>query len=468
MDSLATESLLNALLECFEKLDIDFLEEVIIDGEDGYREITNSDILTVWETFFCSAIVKLSIAPSRKKTHKSPNPDVLRAWRRGEVSDKTKSTLKKNYIPNISAKNGYTYIEAQKEHIIHFLELAICAEESTWDIDKKSIYNEKFLYKKKLIERESILPYIYSKFAVLKELFEDIPIHIIANRDDIKWFSDIVVNRIPEIDNDENERKFAAVFAAAMILSLNIKDEKEISIAESAGVDERIKEYLYRLFGDSTKESEGLQKDASSAAKELYISIPRILKSNDEDAEAKKSELIGAFDSLKLAKNENGILESMIRIKRSIDKCFRSAEDLIRILSDDEDSEEFSRDWNECAYRLKDMITEMVAYYRVVLERDLLTQDTHDQELTSFKLDVLDTSVEIYIILGFLEAQLKKEFEELNRSASKIEKEQIRFRIRKTKMDLTDIRRQYDSAEIDITNLIAEHKVMSNYDMGTI
>ena len=59
MDSLATESLLNALLECFEKLDIDFLEVVTIDGEDGYREITNSDVLTVWETFFCSAIVKL-------------------------------------------------------------------------------------------------------------------------------------------------------------------------------------------------------------------------------------------------------------------------------------------------------------------------------------------------------------------------------------------------------------------------
>lgn len=216
------------------------------------------------------------------------------------------------------------------------------------------------------------------------------------------------------------------------------------------------------------KESEGLQKDASPAATELHISIPRISKSSDEDAEAKKSELIGAFDSLKFAKNENGILESMIRIKRSIDKCFRSAEDLIRILSDDEDSEEFSRDWIECAYRLKDMITEMAAYYRVVLERDLLTQDSHDQELTSFKLDVLDTSVEIYIILGFLEAQLKKEFEELNRSAGKIEKEQIRFRIRKTKMDLTDIRRQYDSAETDITNSIAEHKVMSNYDMGTI
>ena len=145
----------------------------------------------------------------------------------------------------------------------------------------------------------------------------------------------------------------------------------------------------------------------------------------------------------------------------------QSAEDLIRILPDD-DSEELSRGWIECAYRLKDMITEMVAYYRVVLERDLLTQDSHDQELTSLKLDILDTSVEIYIILGFLEAQLKNEFEELNRSAGKIEKEQIRFRIRKTKMDLTDIRRQYDSAEIDITNSIAEHKVMSNYDMGTI
>ncbi len=466
MDSLATGSLLNALLECFKKLNIDFWEEVTIDGEDGYQKIIKSDVATVWETFFCSAMVKLSRAPRCDTA--SPNPDALRAWRRGEVNDKTISTLRNKYIPSISASNGYTYIDAQKEHIIYFLELAVCAGESVLDKDKNSENNEKYLYKKNLVERKSILPYIYSKFAVLKELFEDIPINIIANRNDIKWFSDIVANRIPEIDNDENEYKFAAVFAAAMILSLNIKDEKKIPIEESTSVDKRIKEYLYRLFGDAPKESEGLQKDASPAAKELHISVPRISKSSDEDAEAKKSELIGAFDSLKFAKNENGILESMIRIKRSIDKCFRSAEDLIRILSDDEDSEEFSRDWIECAYRLKDMITEMVAYYRVVLERDLLTQDSHDQELTSFKLDVLDTSVEIYIILGFLEAQLKKEFEELNRSAGKIEKEQIRFRIRKTKMDLTDIRRQYDSAETDITNSIAEHKVMSNYDMGTI
>lgn len=466
MDSLTTGSLLNALLECFKKLNIDFWEEVTIAGEDGYQKIIKSDVATVWETFFCSAVVLLSRAPRRDAA--SPNPDALRAWRRGEVNDKTRSTLKNRYIPIISSSNGYTYIDAQKEHIIYFLELAVCAGESVLDKDKNSKNNEKYLYKKNLVERKSILPYIYSKFAVLKELFEDIPIHIIANRDDIKWFSDIVANRIPEIDNDENERKFAAVFAAAMILSLNIKDEKEIPIEKSTSVDERIKEYLYRLFEDAPKESEGLQKDASPAAKELHISIPRISKSSDEDAEAKRSELIGAFDSLKFAKNENGMLESMIRIKRSIDKCFRSAEDLIRILSDDEDSEEFSRDWIECAYRLKDMITEMVAYYRVVLEKDLLTQDSHDQELTSFKLDILDTSVEIYIILGFLEAQLKKEFEELNRSADKIEKEQIRFRIMKTKMDLTDIRRQYESAETDITNSIAEHKVMSNYDMGTI
>lgn len=302
---------------------------------------------------------------------------------------------------------------------------------------------------------------------MLKELFEGTPIQIIDSRDDIRWFSDTVANKIPEIDNDENERKFAAVFAAAMLLSLNIKDEKEIPTTESTSVDERIKEYLNRLFGDEPKNPKGLQQGGSPASKESKFSIPRNSKSENEDAETKKSELIGAFDSLKLAKNENGILESMIRIKRSIDKCFLSAEDLIRILPDD-DSEELSRGWIECAYRLKDMITEMVAYYRVVLERDLLTQDSHDQELTSLKIDILDTSVEIYIILGFLEAQLKNEFEELNRTAGKIEKEQIRFRIRKTKMDLTDIRRQYDSAEIDITNSIAEHKVMSNYDMGTI
>lgn len=464
MGGMPTESLLNALFECFEKLNIDFLKEVTINGEDGYQKQTSSDVVDVWETFFCSAIVKLSKSPRRNE--ESPNPDALRAWRRGEVNDKTKSTLRKKYIPNISAQNGYTYIDAQKEHIIHILELAICAEESIWNIDKNSIYNEQYLYKKNLIGKESILPYIYSKFAVLKELFEGIPIQIIDSRDDIRWFSDTVANKIPVIDNDENERKFAAVFAAAMILSLNIKDEKEIPIAESASVDNRIKEYLYRLFGEP-KKSEVEQTGASLASKESNISIQRISKSNDENAEIKKSELIGAFDSLKVAKNDNDILESMIRIKRSIDKCFLSAEDLIRILPDD-DSEEVSREWLGCAYRLKDMITEIVAYYRVVLERDLLIQHAQDQELTSLKLDILDTSVEIYMILGFLEAQLKHEFEELNRSAGKIEKVQIRLRIRKTKMDLTEIRRQYDSAEIAITNSIVEHKVTSNFDIGTI
>ena len=464
MDSLATGSLLNALLECFKKLNIDFWEEVTIDGEDGYQKIIKSDVATVWETFFCSAMVKLSRAPRCDTA--SPNPDALRAWRRGEVNDKTISTLRNKYIPSISVSNGYTYIDAQKEHIIYFLELAVCAGESVLDKDKNSENNEKYLYKKNLVERKSILPYIYSKFAVLKELFEDIPIHIIANRDDIKWFSDIVANRIPEIDNDENERKFAAVFAAAMILSLNIKDEKKIPIEESTSVDERIKEYLYKLFGNVPKASEESQKTASPTSKELYISIPRISKSND-DAEAKKSELSGAFDSLKFAKNEYGIWESISRIKRAIAKCFHSAEDLIRILSDDEDSEEVSRNWIDCAYRLKDMITEMVAYYRVVLERDLLTQDSHDQELTSFKLDFLDTSVEVYIIFCFLEAQLKKEFEELNRSACITEKEQIRFRIMKTQMDLKVIRREYESTDKDIDSIV-ERKVMSNYDMGTI
>ena len=67
----------------------------------------------------------------------------------------------------------------------------------------------------------------------------------------------------------------------------------------------------------------------------------------------------------------------------------------------------------------------------------------------------------------FSGSAIKKEFEELNRSACTTEKEQIRFRIMKTQMDLKVIRREYDS-ETDITNSIAEHKVMSNYDMGTI
>ncbi len=465
MDSLATQSLLNALLECFENLNIDFLVESTINGEDGYQRIINSDVVTVWETYFCSAIVKLSKSPRRNEA--SPNPDALRAWRREVVNDKTKSTLLKKFIPTISSKNGHTYIDAQKEHIIHIMELAICAEESTWDIDRKSSDHVKCLYKKKLIKREHILPYIYSKFELLKESFESTPIRIMASRDDLKWFSDTVANKIPEIDNDENERKFAAILAAAMLLSLNIKDKKEISIEESIKVDKKIEDYLYRLFGDEPKNPEESHNGTLPVSRESNLSIPQGSQSDDADAEAKKSELIGAFDSLKFAKNENGILESMIRIKRSIGKCFNSAEDLIRILPDD-DSEESSRSWIECAYRLKDKITEMVSYYRVVLEREMLTQDLYDQELTSLKLNVLDTSVEIYVILGFLEAQLKKEFEELNRSAGKIEKEQIRFRIRKTKMDLTDIRREYEAAEINITSSIAEHNVMPDYDIGTI
>ena len=110
-----------------------------------------------------------------------------------------------------------------------------------------------------------------------------------------------------------------------------------------------------------------------------------------------------------------------------------------------------------------------VAYYRVVLERDLLLQESNEQEMTSLKIDILDNAVEIYIILGFLEAQLKKESEELNRSAGIIEKvQQIQFKIRKTKMDLSDIRREKDSAEAELFNSIAERSTSINYDKGTI
>ena len=467
MENMANESLLNALLECFEKLDIDYVENVTIDGEDGYQIISNSDIVTIWETYFCSAMVKLSTSP---RSHSATlNPDVLRTWRRGEVNDKTKNTLRKKYIPNISATNGYTYIDAQKEHIISFLELAICASESEPDFDKRSINNEKYWYKKKLIERDRILPNIYSKFGMLKELFEDVPIHIIANRDDIRWFSDTITDKMPEVDNDEAERLFAAVFAAAMVLSLNIKKAEEIPENESASVDNRIKEYLERLVDDSTKRTEDAPKrEQSDEAEEVKRNVLRIFRSGNNDVEIKKAELIGAFDSLRQAKNENLILESMIRIKRTIGKCFVSAEDFFRNLPDD-DSDELSRGWIECAYQLKDMITEIVAYYRVVLERDLLLQESNEQEMTSLKIDILDNAVEIYIILGFLEAQLKKESEELNRSAGIIEKvQQIQFKIRKTKMDLSNIRRENDSAEAELFNSIAERSTSINYDKGTI
>ena len=464
---MATESLLNALLECFEKLDIDYLEKVTIDGEDGYQIISNNDIVTIWETYFCSAMVKLSTSP---RSHSANlNPDVLRTWRRGEVNDKTKNTLRRKYIPNISATNGYAYIDAQKEHIISFLELAICASESEPDFDKRSINNEKYWYKRKLIERDRILPNIYSKFGMLKELFEDVPIHIIANRDDIKWFSDTITDKIPEVDNDEAERLFAAVFAAAMILSLNIKNAKEIPQNESASVDERIKEYLNRLFGENSKKSGNPKKgEPLDETKEIEQVVSRIFRSSNNDVETKKAELISAFDSLRQAKNENLMLESMIRIKRTIGKCFVSAEDFFRNLPDD-DSDELSRGWIECAYRLKDMITETVAYYRVVLERDLLLQESNEQEITTLKIDIIDNAVEIYIILGFLEAQLKKESEELNRSAGIIEKvQQIQFKIRKTKMDLSDIRRENESVEAELINSIAERSASINYDKGTI
>ncbi len=467
MENMATESLLNALLECFEKLDIDYLEKVTIDGEDGYQIISNNDIVTIWETYFCSAMVKLSTSP---RSHSANlNPDVLRTWRRGEVNDKTKNTLRRKYIPNISATNGYAYIDAQKEHIISFLELAICASESEPDFDKRSINNEKYWYKRKLIERDRILPNIYSKFGMLKELFEDVPIHIIANRDDIKWFSDTITDKIPEVDNDEAERLFAAVFAAAMILSLNIKNAKEIPQNESASVDERIKEYLNRLFGENSKKSGNPKKgEPLDETKEIEQVVSRIFRSSNNDVETKKAELISAFDSLRQAKNENLMLESMIRIKRTIGKCFVSAEDFFRNLPDD-DSDELSRGWIECAYRLKDMITETVAYYRVVLERDLLLQESNEQEITTLKIDIIDNAVEIYIILGFLEAQLKKESEELNRSAGIIEKvQQIQFKIRKTKMDLSDIRRENESVEAELINSIAERSASINYDKGTI
>lgn len=461
--SIAEESLLSALLECFDKLGIDYLEEMEINGESGYQKVSSRNIVTIWEVVFCSAIVSLSIAPGRRDKS-SLNRHVLGAWKKGEVNDKTEKTIRTKFIPQMSVRNGHTYIDAQRDHIISFLERAICASESTWKKDYRSANDDEYLLKKDLCDRESIRPFIYSKFENLKEFFERTPIQIISQRDSSKWFSDMVDNRIPEITSDETEQLFAAVLAAAMVLSLNIRNEIKIPSEESDSVDSNIEKYIRTLLNDEKDDLE--KKSKKSVSKKTGYTVSNTINST-ENGKNRIEEMVAAFNLLRTASSESEILESMIKIKRSIGRSFSCAEDVVRALPD-EDEDSIYGDWMEIAYRLRDAITEYVVYYRALLEKDLLTPGIQPPDLIDMKSSVLDIVVEVYTILGFLEAQLRHELEELMRSEGKIEKEQIQMRIRKTKIDLTNIRRQNVSTETDITDALVEHRGATNYDIGTI
>ena len=244
------------------------------------------------------------------------------------------------------------------------------------------------------------------------------------------------------------------------------KTENEIKIPseESDSVDSNIEKYIRTLLNDEKEDLE--KKSKKSISKKTGYTVSSTINCT-ENGKNRIEEMVAVFNLLRTASSESEVLESMMKIKRSIGRSFLFTEDVVRALPD-EDEDSIYGDWMEIAYRLRDAITEYVVYYRALLEKDLLTPGIQPPDLIDMKSSVLDIVVEVYTILGFLEAQLIHELEELMRSEGKIEKEQIQMRIRKTKIDLTNIRRQNISTEADITDALVEHRGATNYDIGTI
>ena len=153
---------------------------------------------------------------------------------------------------------GHCIINAQRDHLIALIEMSECSKKSEW---KKDWNGDKYLLEEDLKSRDSLVTFIYQRFNQLKELFEDRPLQLME--ENYQWFQMIVDDRIPDINSDETEKVFASIFSAALIMALNIHDnrgEEARKIPEelTKKVDDNIAFYLRSLLGvtDPPKQKE--------------------------------------------------------------------------------------------------------------------------------------------------------------------------------------------------------------------
>lgn len=316
--------LFEALWKCMDELQLNLLEEIEKDGEKGYQKLSTRDIVTLWEAFFCEEMVQISIAPNKQKDVDHPSRAALSKWKKGDVNNQLKNTILTNFIPQLSVGVGHYIIDAQKDHLVSIIERSECSKKSEWKPDWNG---DKYILQKDLKSRDSLITFIYQRFNQLRELFEDYPLHLIAKEH--SWFYSVVEDRIPEISNDETEKIFASIFAAAMIMALNVRDKKSDESKTSGipeeltrKVDNNIENYLKLLLGETEKKGNKPIDDSKSKMKKEDVDktasgLKRRISSDDVAFIVERK--LEEFEQMDIEYTDTSIIDDIVSYRHFID-----------------------------------------------------------------------------------------------------------------------------------------------------
>lgn len=316
--------LFEALWKCMDELQLNLLEEIEKDGEKGYQKLSTRDIVTLWEAFFCAEMVQISIAPNKQKDVDHPSRAALSKWKKGDVNNQLKNTILTNFIPQLSVGVGHYIIDAQKDHLVSIIERSECSKKSEWKPDWNG---DKYILQKDLKSRDSLITFIYQRFNQLRELFEDYPLHLIAKEH--SWFYSVVEDRIPEISNDETEKIFASIFAAAMIMALNVRDKKSDESKTSGipeeltrKVDNNIENYLKLLLGETEKQGNKPIDDSKLKIKKENVDktasgLKRRISSDDVAFIVERK--LEEFEQMDIEYTDTSIIDDIVSYRHFID-----------------------------------------------------------------------------------------------------------------------------------------------------
>ena len=414
-------NLFEALWKCLEELRLDFLEEIEENGKKGYQIPASHDIVTLWETYFCSEMVQISIAPNKKKDVMHPNRNALSNWRKGNVNSQTEKTILTNYIPQLSVNLGHYIINAQRDHLIALIEMSECSKKSEW---KKDWNGDKYLLEEDLKSRDSLVTFIYQRFNQLKESFEDRPLQLME--ENYQWFQTIVEDRIPDINSDETEKVFASIFSAALIMALNIHDnrgEETRKIPEelTKKVDDNIASYLRSLLGvtDSPKPKEKSENEFADSKKteggnnNNEAKSPGLKKRvSVEEAAYIVERKMEEFEQIDFDYTDTSIIDTIVSYRHYIDDSqFEKVRDFfLRYIKEIEKVGQIdSAKWIHCVIALTllglriaeqriDALKENLDNERYADQRDRILQKIHEYERRIFEkeLDVDDMRMRLY------------------------------------------------------------------------
>ena len=413
-------NLFDALWECLEELRLVILEKIEAKGKKGYQTILKRDIVTLWEAYFCPQMVEISIAPNKREDVNRPNRNALGQWKNGNINNQIEKTILTNYIPQLSGNLGHIIIDAQRDHIIGLVEMSERYKKSEKTTDSNG---DKYLLEEELKSRDSLVTFIYQRFNQLKESFEDRPLQLME--ENYQWFQTIVEDRIPDINSDETEKVFASIFSAALIMALNIHDNRgeetrKIPEESTKKVEENIASYLRSLIGvtDSSEpkeESESEYVDSKKTKDKNYneAKSPGLKKRiSVEEAAYIVEKKMEEFEQIDFDYTDTSIIDTIVSYRHYIDDSqFEKVRDFfLRYIKEIEKVGQIdSAKWIHCVIALTllglriaeqriDALKENLDNERYADQRNRILQKIHEYERRIFEkeLDVDDMRMRLY------------------------------------------------------------------------